>query len=193
MVEKLTNDKDILYDLIVVQQKSYEELGRMYGCSGVYIKRIAKKLGIPLKQRREINPSETFNKKSTKVCVFCGKPLIGKAHSSKYCNRQCMFNHRFEQLLNRYNSGENVSVMNTIPDSLKNYLLEQQEYKCSRCGFEGYNPKTGNTILQVHHKDGNSQNNTKDNIEIICPNCHAMTDTFMALNIGNATRVKYKA
>lgn len=36
-----------------------------------------------------------------------------------------MFNHRFEQLLNRYNSGENVSVMNTIPDSLKNYLLEQ--------------------------------------------------------------------
>jgi hypothetical protein len=40
-----------------------------------------------------------------------------------------------------------MSISNSIPDSIRNYLLEQQNYKCSKCGFEGYNPKTGNTIL----------------------------------------------
>ena len=28
------------------------------------------------------------------------------------------------------------------------------------------------------------------NLQVICPNCHAMTDTFMALNKGRSSRSK---
>lgn len=192
MKNTLKQDQERLFDLIVNQNKSYEEIGRMYGCSGNYIKRIAKELGIPLKQRRNINSSETFNRKLNHKCQHCGKQLTDKQYRVKYCSKECLQKAHLQQIIDRFNSGQNISITNSIPDSIKNYLLEQQNYKCSKCGFEGYNSKTGNTILQVHHIDGNSKNNTKDNIEIICPNCHAMTETFMALNAGNATRVKYK-
>ena len=50
--------------------------------------------------------------------------------------------------------------------------------------------KTGNSILQFHHKDGNSNNNSPENIQVLCPNCHAMTENYMALNKGHSARDK---
>lgn len=32
--------------------------------------------------------------------------------------------------------------------------------------------------LQVHHIDGNKANNTLDNLQLLCPNCHSYTDNF---------------
>jgi 5-methylcytosine-specific restriction endonuclease McrA len=40
--------------------------------------------------------------------------------------------------------------------------------KCERCGFSNMG------ILIVHHKDRNKRNNRPNNIEILCPNCHAL-------------------
>ena len=37
-------------------------------------------------------------------------------------------------------------------------------YRCKRCGWEGY--------CHVHHKDGNWKNNARENLIILCPNCH---------------------
>ena len=33
-------------------------------------------------------------------------------------------------------------------------------------------------VLQLHHKDGNNQNNSLDNLMILCPNCHSQTDNY---------------
>lgn len=54
----------------------------------------------------------------------------------------------------------------------------------------GVNKFTNKTILQIHHIDGNASNNNEENLQVICPNCHAMTDTFMALNKGRSSRSK---
>lgn len=32
--------------------------------------------------------------------------------------------------------------------------------------------------MQLHHKDGNHQNNELSNLEFLCPNCHALTDSW---------------
>ena len=32
--------------------------------------------------------------------------------------------------------------------------------------------------LELHHKDGDRTNNTLPNIELLCPNCHALTDNY---------------
>ena len=40
---------------------------------------------------------------------------------------------------------------------------------CERCGYDD-EPR----ILGVHHKDRNPKNNTLENIEVLCPNCHSL-------------------
>ena len=42
--------------------------------------------------------------------------------------------------------------------------------------------------IPFHHIDGNSGNNIIENLRVLCPNCHAMTENFMALNKGKSSR-----
>lgn len=51
-----------------------------------------------------------------------------------------------------------------------------REYKCECCGIKEWNGKP--ISLQVHHIDGNHFNNTLENLQILCPNCHSQTKTF---------------
>ena len=84
---KWFKEKNKLEELIS-QKKSYEEIGRMYGCSGSNIKKVCIRLGIKLEQKRIINPKETFNKGTAKkgICKNCGKEFaIYKGSCGKYC------------------------------------------------------------------------------------------------------------
>jgi hypothetical protein len=58
--------KEELRRLIIEEKKSYQEIGRMYGVSGTYIKKVAKRFNIPVEPRRAINPNETFKKEQPK-------------------------------------------------------------------------------------------------------------------------------
>lgn len=53
-----------------------------------------------------------------------------------------------------------------------------KEYKCENpeCGISDWKGKP--ITLQVHHIDGNHNNNSIDNLMILCPNCHSQTDNF---------------
>ena len=57
-------------------------------------------------------------------------------------------------------------------------------YRCENCGIETWQGKK--IILHAHHKDGNHYNNSIDNIELLCPNCHSQTDSF-----GFHNKVRY--
>lgn len=53
-------------------------------------------------------------------------------------------------------------------------LIKERGEKCECCGLTEW---LGQPIkLQVHHIDGNRQNDNLDNLQILCPNCHAYTD-----------------
>jgi 5-methylcytosine-specific restriction endonuclease McrA len=44
----------------------------------------------------------------------------------------------------------------------------------------------GNPIpLELEHKDGNCTNHNIENLELLCPNCHALTDTYRGKNKGS--------
>ena len=59
-------------------------------------------------------------------------------------------------------------------------LIHLRGRKCENCGLEQWQ---GQDIpLQVHHIDGNHYNNVLDNLQILCPNCHAQTDTYAGKN-----------
>lgn len=68
---------------------------------------------------------------------------------------------------------------------LKDRLIKAgyKTHQCERCGLTEW---LGNPIpLQLHHKDGDHDNNLIENIELLCPNCHSLTDTFAGKNIKN--------
>lgn len=56
---------------------------------------------------------------------------------------------------------------------------------CERCGVKYWNGK--NLPLELHHKDGNHYNNELDNLEILCPNCHAVAGNNAGAAIGSYT------
>lgn len=61
---------------------------------------------------------------------------------------------------------------------LKNRLLREEikEHHCEKCGNTEW---LGNPIpLELHHKDGDRTNNRLQNIELLCPNCHSLTDNY---------------
>lgn len=55
-----------------------------------------------------------------------------------------------------------------------------KENKCERCGITEWN---GLPIqCELHHIDGNTSNNSLDNLTILCPNCHSQTENFRSKN-----------
>ena len=55
-------------------------------------------------------------------------------------------------------------------------LIALRGQKCECCGITEW---LGNPIkLEVHHLDGDRLNNELENLELLCPNCHAYTETY---------------
>lgn len=64
----------------------------------------------------------------------------------------------------------------------KSRLLLERGHRCEECSLSEWR---GQPIpLQLEHKDGNPMNSSKENFALICPNCHAQTDTYCGRNIG---------
>ena len=62
---------------------------------------------------------------------------------------------------------------------LKRKLLQEGFIKdeCSECGLPPiWNNKK--LVLQLDHIDGDRLNNSRENLRLLCPNCHAQTETF---------------
>lgn len=68
-------------------------------------------------------------------------------------------------------------------DRLKRQLLRENvlQNKCSICGLAPYwNNKP--LVLQLHHKNGISNDDRLSNICLVCPNCHTQTDYFCVIH-----------
>ena len=50
------------------------------------------------------------------------------------------------------------------------------QHKCFSCGLELWldNPIS----LELHHADGDSSNNSLENLQLLCPNCHSLTSNY---------------
>ena len=60
----------------------------------------------------------------------------------------------------------------------RHHLLE---YKCQTCGCDG-NWQHGKISLEIDHIDGDNTNNQLSNLRYLCPNCHALTETYKGKN-----------
>ena len=54
------------------------------------------------------------------------------------------------------------------------------------------NPYTGNIPLEIDHIDGNYKNNNEDNLILLCPNCHSLTETYKGANLNHGRNNRHK-
>ena len=68
-------------------------------------------------------------------------------------------------------------------NKVRKKLLQEgyKEHRCERCGLTEW---LGQPIpLELHHIDGDKNNNTLENFQLLCPNCHAFTDSYRGKNV----------
>lgn len=54
------------------------------------------------------------------------------------------------------------------------------EPRCSNCNLSDWFSQP--IPLELEHKDGNHENNSLENLCLLCPNCHALTSTYRGKN-----------
>ena len=109
-------------------------------------------------------------KELEKYCEYCGNKLERKRFDGrledftvfsnrKYCNRECM---RKDWVKIGDNHNQSYSNAHTTARKINELILHKEV--CELCGSD--------TNLDIHHIDGNWQNNNLDNLMCLCRSCH---------------------
>ena len=80
----------------------------------------------------------------------------------------------------RFTYGKKIKSANAVEA-----IIALRGHKCEVCGLTQWMHKP--IPLEVHHIDGDELNSELDNLLLICPNCHALTDNYRGRNINKGT------
>ena len=97
---------------------------------------------------------------------------------------------RWQQVLVRHTKSYRTHV-------LRRALIESgRPFVCEQCGG-GPEWNGQPLVLEVDHKNGDWQDDRRENLQFVCPNCHTQTDTFRSRNrirrvapVGPGTLIK---
>ena len=129
------------------------------------------------------------NGKPPKQCKKCGKKL--DRNIKQYCNTKCHKDYQWEKLKALIRTGQYASVWSGNA-AIKRFLVEENGglEKCYRCKLGKWMGKP--IPLNAHHKDGDATNNFPCNLELLCLNCHGLTDNFGSKNKNGTRKYRYR-
>lgn len=121
-------------------------------------------------------------------CACCGKKIYrSKSDVAKnksgyfYCSIECGNKHKNDL---REQNGEWVDSYSTY----RRRAFENNKHECMVCGWNE-DPR----LLEAHHIDSNRENNSNDNLCLLCPICHRkITLGYYELDVSNKTLNKIK-
>jgi len=170
----------------VQQKKSTRQIASEFGMGQTTVCYWLKKYN--LKTARKSGKSKQSTTAQYHVCIWCGKqiPVQGK-----YCNNMCRANSAAVQLGYKWEAGDLTVLTETqrktgmFCGSLRRYVFIRNDYKCCKCSWTSNVLKSGLPPLELSHKDGDYSNNRFSNIELLCPNCHAVETRLNPIRTGN--------
>lgn len=136
----------------------------------------------PLKNKHDIN----------RICKNCGKQLLMRQNC--FCNNKCQQDYQYKIFIDKWKNGDEKGIVGEYATSkhIRRFLLEKSGCKCEKCGWGEKNPYTNTIPLEIHHIDGDYTNNKEENLQVLCPNCHSLTETHKSHNKnGRQGRRKY--
>lgn len=121
-------------------------------------------------------------------CLNCGKTT--NRPSSNFCSVQCRSDNEYKTYIKNWKNGLENGFRNPagISGHVRRYFFEKYDSKCSKCGWNEINEKSGKVPLHVDHINGKFRECNEENLQLICPNCHSLTPTYGSLNAGNGGR-----
>lgn len=118
----------------------------------------------------------------TSVCEGCGASYEpGRNGRGRYCSITCHGLHRTASRYARWLAGDPNAF--TFPPALRRAVEQRDGLSCAGC--QGTEWRGRPIPLELEHRDGNSENNSPENLCMLCPNCHAQTPTYKVRNRGN--------
>lgn len=139
-----------------------------------------------LNEKRNERKRREYHTRKQKKCLSCDKVT-----TNKFCDSICQAQYRQDIIFSKIENGDI-----TLPTQhYKKYLIYKHGEKCMECGWCEINLVSQKVPIELEHIDGNSDNNSLDNLKLLCPNCHSLTPTYKALNIGNGRHsrmIRYK-
>lgn len=119
----------------------------------------------------ESNNKRVHLSKPKKHCLSCNKEIV----NPYFCDKQCQSSYSWDLKVEAILTGKVVD-----PRLIKKYLLSINTCGCNLCKTETW---SGLPILLImDHIDGDSENNTLNNLRLICSNCDATLPTYKSRN-----------
>lgn len=115
-------------------------------------------------------------------CLGCGAALT-RRHQKVYCSNRCQRATERASNIARWLETGIAKPGSGIGHYVRFHLLEEQANSCIVCGtptiWQGQELR-----LILDHVDGDSSNNKRENLRLVCPNCDSQLPTFKARNRG---------
>jgi 5-methylcytosine-specific restriction endonuclease McrA len=119
-------------------------------------------------------------------CKSCEKQFkySPSQQSGEYCSNKCHKDYTYNKNINDWLCKKITGRKRDgrPSDFVRRYLLEESNYKCTECGWGKPNPINGIIYLEIDHIDGIRENSYRENLRVLYPNCHTLTDTYKTLN-----------
>lgn len=144
---------------------------------------------------RTIFVNKNFPKKNSRRQSFCicgSVVYLSKNMQQKFCSNSCHQNDVYKKYIELWLAGQVAGCQkDRASNFVRRYLLEKQKGECLKCSNSSW---MGQPMpLELEHVDGNYMNNTPQNVCLLCPNCHAQTQTYGSKNKGKGRANRSKS
>lgn len=120
--------------------------------------------------------------KTQKQCRNCGKRIS----RGKYCSNKCQGDFTHKEFIASWLAGTNPNAAHKGVNKYASrhiYRWFKDNFKaCQICGVQDWMGKP--LTLQLDHISGDRSDAGRDNLRLICPNCHSQTDTYAGKSYG---------
>jgi Zn finger protein HypA/HybF involved in hydrogenase expression len=127
--------------------------------------------------------SFSTKEKRKEINIAVSKKLLGRIGISRFYSEE-----KWQEIKEKRNSIYKEKLLNADfntlgEDTIRKRILIEQNNACNKCKLSEWLGKK--IILELEHIDGNHYNNERNNLEMLCPNCHSLTPTWRGRNKRN--------